>query len=101
MRWVALLLPLCYSCASEDALNTEGYKIASDLLTKSINFSQRSVIWPMLHGDDKWQPKDYNLTALMKLMSARAVHAFASFDATPDERNVSRRILRVNSVTKD
>uniref|UniRef100_A0A158R2U6 Neprilysin-1 (inferred by orthology to a C. elegans protein) n=1 Tax=Nippostrongylus brasiliensis TaxID=27835 RepID=A0A158R2U6_NIPBR len=48
MLWLALLVPLCYGapriatpCAEENSSDytTPGYRIASDILTKSINFS--------------------------------------------------------------
>ncbi|CAJ0607822.1 unnamed protein product [Cylicocyclus nassatus] len=51
-------------------------------------------VWPILHGDDKWNRKNFDLTSLLSFVSRlRRVDLFVNYKLTTDERNTSRRLL--------
>lgn len=79
MLWLLLVVPLCY-CAPritpkcEDDLknvgNTEGYNVASDLLTKAMNFSVSSLLH---HSQLRARDFIYRLTLARTFLSSPAV----------------------------
>ncbi|EYB87301.1 hypothetical protein Y032_0265g649 [Ancylostoma ceylanicum] len=52
-------------------------------------------VWPILDGDDKWNKESYDLTALLiQVFEIRCVDVFIKISVSPDERNVSRRLIQ-------
>ncbi|VDM68418.1 unnamed protein product [Strongylus vulgaris] len=53
-------------------------------------------VWPILEGDEKWRVKNFDLTSLLIHASQiRSVDVFISYDIALDNKNVSRRIIKV------
>ncbi|KAK6048826.1 hypothetical protein COOONC_13669, partial [Cooperia oncophora] len=57
-------------------------------------------VWPMVDGDDRWRTENFDLTSLMAhVYSRRMVMVFVDHSVTIDDKNSSRFIMQVRTIS--
>ncbi|CAJ0589888.1 unnamed protein product [Cylicocyclus nassatus] len=75
-------------CMDKEELNRIG---ASRLIEDIRNFG----FWPLLEGEEEWRNENFDLTSLlMHVSKKRNVNAFLKYSITPDDKNVSRCLIK-------
>ncbi|KAK6052711.1 hypothetical protein COOONC_09784 [Cooperia oncophora] len=79
--------------------------IVNGVLPDNKNVSRRLIksygVWPMVDGDDKWRVENFDLTSLMIYVSEkRGLDVFIATDVSLDDKNVSRRLIQVRTVSE-